>query len=63
MKPPVDMQKTEPAQPANIPPFAITGKKSGTPFDVRVATREEAEEIAADFRKQGAQDITITEIG
>lgn len=63
MKSPVDMYKAEKPQAPQNHPFAITGEKSGTPFDVRVTTREEAETLAADFRKQGAQDVTITEIG
>jgi len=59
MKPPVEMKKDE-AKPA-LPPIAIRGQKNGQPFDIRVATRDDAERLAADFREQGAQDITITE--
>lgn len=63
MKPPVEMQPAEEAKAPKLPPFAITGTKSGTPFDIRVETREEAETLAEDFRGQGAVDVTITEIG
>ncbi|MEE4154764.1 MAG: hypothetical protein V2I27_11445 [Erythrobacter sp.] len=63
MKSPVEVQPTDKPGKMELPPFAITGTKSGTAFDIRVATREEAETIAEDFRKQGAEGVTITEIG
>lgn len=60
MKSPVEMNKAEPKRA--LPPFAVRGHKNGQPFDVRLPTQEEAERVAAEFKDQGAEDITISKV-